>query len=95
MEERPVNRSKFEAWLSGLLAGRAADMFRSKGVLLFEDAPEHSFTLQGVHEDYTLSMGRPWADRERISRIVFIGRDLDEAKMTADFRASVFGAVGA
>ena len=87
VEERPVNPYKLNLWLSDLLRDRGADIFRMKGVLhLAENA--HRFVFQGVHMLFDGQADRPWrADEPRVSQMIFIGRDLDRAELTAGFRA--------
>ena len=49
---------------------------RSKGILSFKDDPDR-FVFQGVHMILDGDHQRPWKDDEkRLSRIVFIGRQL-------------------
>lgn len=70
---------KFNAFMSGLLAAKAADIYRSKGVLAFADQGDTKFVFQGVHEQINFGPSeKPWqADEERLSKVVFIGKNLD------------------
>jgi len=62
-------------------------LLRYKGILAFKDEPRR-FVLQGVHMIIDGDLQRPWkADEKRVSRLVFIGRDLDQAALTAGFEA--------
>ena len=48
------------------------------------------YTLQAVHETWELERGRPWGEEEVAeSRLVFIGRNLDEATLRAMLLACV------
>jgi G3E family GTPase len=70
---------KFNAFMSGLLAARAADIYRSKGVLAFADQGDTKFVFQGVHEQINFGpTDKPWEEGvERVSKMVFIGKNLD------------------
>jgi len=74
---------KFNMFMSTLLQAKAADMYRSKGVLSFEGQGNTKFVFQGVHE--TINFGpaaKPWGDdEERVSKIVFIGRKLNRQEL--------------
>ena len=74
------------AWLSELLATKGVDIFRSKGVLAVAGMDEQ-YVFQGVHMLFDGSHGEPWDDQPRVSRMVFIGRDLDRTALTDGLRA--------
>ncbi|RYH20209.1 GTP-binding protein [archaeon] len=69
----------FNAFMTQLLQAKAADMFRTKGVLAFADQGDTKFVFQGVHEQINFGPSeKPWQDYEtRISKMVFIGKNLD------------------
>ena len=86
VEERPVNPFKLNLWLSDLLRDKGADIFRMKGVLHLTDNANR-FVFQGVHMLFDGQADRPWqADERRLSQMVFIGRHLDRATLSAGFR---------
>ncbi|MEH6873464.1 MAG: GTP-binding protein [Candidatus Competibacter sp.] len=86
VEERPVNPFKLNLWLSDLLRDKGADIFRMKGVLHLTDNANR-FVFQGVHMLFDGQADRPWqADERRLNQMVFIGRHLDRATLTAGFR---------
>mmetsp|Transcript_18050 Transcript_18050/g.23438 ORF Transcript_18050/g.23438 Transcript_18050/m.23438 type:complete len:81 (-) Transcript_18050:246-488(-) len=72
-------------FMSTLLQAKAADLYRSKGILSFEGQGTTKFVFQGVHE--TINFGpaaKPWGDdEERVSKIVFIGRNLNREELKA------------
>jgi len=74
---------KFNMFMSTLLQAKAVDIYRSKGVLSFAGQGSTKFVFQGVHE--TINFGpasTPWGDdEERISKIVFIGRNLNREEL--------------
>jgi len=81
----PLDPEKFFPWVQNLVATEGPNILRSKGILAFKDDPER-FVFQGVHMILDGDHQRPWKDDEaRVSRIVFIGRKLDEAALKAGF----------
>src|SRR5919197_1451560 len=58
-------------------------------VLNLRNDPDQ-FVFQGVHLLFEGRPGRPWAEgEERLNRLVFIGRDLDGEKITAEFNQCI------
>jgi G3E family GTPase len=87
VEERPVNIHKLNLWLGELLREQGADIYRMKGVLHLADSINR-FVFQGVHMLFDGQADRPWREDEpRQSQMIFIGRNLDRADLTAGFRA--------
>ena len=87
--DQPLNPDKFFPWVQNLVATEGPNILRTKGILAFKDDPER-FVFQGVHMILDGDHQRPWNEGEkRDSRIVFIGRNLDEGKLRADFEACV------
>jgi G3E family GTPase len=75
------------AWLSGLLATKGTDIFRSKGILSIAGSDER-YVFQGVHMLMEGDFDRKWPEgAERNNRIVFIGRNLDRESLEASFRS--------
>ncbi len=87
--DAPLNPEKFFPWVQNLVATEGPNILRSKGILSFKDDPDR-FVFQGVHMILDGDHQRPWKDDEkRVSRIVFIGRKLDEAKLKDGFLSCV------
>lgn len=85
--ERPVDGAAFVPWVRTLLAEKGIDILRSKGILAFAGEPRR-FVFQGVHMLFDGDLQRRWGDDEpQVSRLVFIGRNLDEAGLRAGFEA--------
>ncbi len=83
----PLDENKFNRWISNVLQTKGQDILRSKGILSF-DGQDDQFVFQGVHMLMDGDYRRPWApDDPRISRIVFIGRNLDVPALKAGFEA--------
>ncbi|MGU3494454.1 CobW family GTP-binding protein [Xanthobacteraceae bacterium A53D] len=87
--EKPLDADKFFPWVQDVVATDGASILRSKGILSFKDDPDR-FVFQGVHMILDGDHQRAWKDDEkRLSRIVFIGRKLDVAKLEKGFMACV------
>ena len=67
-----------------LLRERAADLYRTKGLLSFHGQGDTKFVFQGVHEQINFGPSKtPWAaDEERINKFVFIGKNLNRDELT-------------
>jgi len=74
------------AWLLRYRNERYKDLFRYKGVLAVKQH-EDRLILQGVHQLVECQAGRPWGDEPRSSKLVFIGRNLDQAILQKEFEA--------
>jgi len=70
---------KFNTFMSDLLSTKAADLYRTKGVLSFHGQGDTKFVFQGVHEQINFGPAdKPWLPgEERTSKMVFIGKNLD------------------
>jgi G3E family GTPase len=87
--DKPLDADKFFPWIQDLVAKDGPDILRSKGILSFKNDPDR-FVFQGVHMILDGDHQRPWgADEKRDSRIVFIGRKLDEAKIRKGFESCI------
>jgi len=85
--ERPLDGTKATAWLNQLLAERGPDILRAKGILDVH-GEDRRLVFQAVHMILEGELQRPWrTDEPRSSRMVFIGRNLDEAVLRAGFEA--------
>merc|ERR1719502_2036200 len=90
----PLISHEFNAFMSDLLRSKSRDLYRSKGVLAFVEEGDSKFIFQGVHEQiqYTTA-SEPWApDEPKVSKVVFIGRDLDHDALRAGWARCQSGA---
>jgi G3E family GTPase len=87
VQERPLDRPKFEEWMQRLLRVQGTDLFRTKGILHFLGTDQR-FVFQGVHMLLDGKSDRPWKLEEtRRSQVIFIGRNLDRAELQKGFEA--------
>lgn len=74
----------FNMFMMDLLRERAADLYRTKGVLSFHGQGDTKFVFQGVHEQINFGPSqKPWAEgEERENKFVFIGKNLNRKELT-------------
>jgi len=82
-----VDANKFMPWVNNLAQTEGQNFLRWKGILAFAGEPRR-FVFQGVHMILDGDLQREWKpDEKRRSKIVFIGKELDEAKLRQGFEA--------
>ena len=82
-----VNPDLFMPWINKIVQDMGPDILRSKGILSFPNEPKR-FVFQGVHMILDGDLQRDWKPEEkRESRLVFIGRDLNENELRKGFEA--------
>jgi len=81
-----LDPNKLNAWLGQLLRTQGPDIYRMKGVLSLKGQPER-YVFQGVHMLFDGQPDRPWGAEPRPNALIFIGRRLDRAALTAGFQA--------
>jgi G3E family GTPase len=85
--DRPLNGNKVTAWLNDVLQTQGPDILRAKGILDVA-GEDRRLVFQAVHMILEGDFQRDWgADETRSSKMVFIGRNLDEAALKAGFEA--------
>ena len=84
---RPLDAQKVTQWLNQLLADQGPDILRAKGILDVK-GEDRRLVFQAVHMILEGDLQRAWRDGDdRYSRMVFIGRNLDEAALKTGFEA--------
>ena len=87
VSETPLDLDRFQQWFGQLLQQRGQDILRSKGILDFAGHGDR-YVFQGVHMLMDGSPMGPWPEgRPRVSRVVFIGRDLESMGLKEGFEA--------
>jgi G3E family GTPase len=87
--DKALDPDKFFPWIQNLVAQEGKNILRTKGIIAFKDDPQR-FAVQGVHMMLDGDHQRDWRDsEERVSRIVFIGRELPESMIRKGFEECV------
>jgi G3E family GTPase len=82
-----LSERRFQKWISHVLQTMGTDIFRSKGILHFEDY-EKRIVFQGVHMLFDARPDRAWrAGEERKNQVVFIGRNLNRDLLSEGFKS--------
>lgn len=86
-----MNLQKTELWLSDLLSNSGEQIYRSKGVFHIQGQPRR-VVFQAVQMMYEAKPDRLWNPGEKKqNQLVFIGKDLDEAKIREGFEKCLVG----
>jgi G3E family GTPase len=87
--EKPLDPDKFFPWVQNLVQTEGPNILRCKGILSFKN-DDQRFVFQGVHMILDGDHQRPWEkDEQRLSRIVFIGRNLPEETIRKGFESCI------
>ena len=87
--EQPIDPEKFNAWIGTLLQLEGQDLLRTKGILAYKN-DDRRFAFQAVHMIADGDFIGPWKEGEpRVSRIVFIGRNLNRPRLRRGFESCV------
>jgi G3E family GTPase len=84
---RPLDGRKATQWLNDVLQAQGPDILRAKGILDVK-GEDRRLVFQAVHMILDGEFQRAWKpDETRYSRMVFIGRNLDEAQLRRGLEA--------
>ncbi|WGM37791.1 GTP-binding protein [Caulobacter sp. NIBR1757] len=87
--DKPLDGIRVTNWLNQLLAEKGVDILRAKGIIDIK-GDERRLVFQAVHMILEGDYQREWTAKDnRYSRMVFIGRDLDEAALKAGFEGCI------
>ncbi|MFL5173632.1 MAG: CobW family GTP-binding protein [Microvirga sp.] len=85
--QKPIDANKVTAWLNNVLQTQGPDILRAKGILDIK-GEERRLVFQAVHMILEGDFQGAWRDGDnRYSRLVFIGRNLNEAALKAGFES--------
>ena len=84
-DDRPLDLKKVETWLTEIIRDLGGNIYRSKGILQIKGQAKRVI-FQGVQTMFDAKPDRLWnVGEKRVSQLVFIGKDLDEAKLRRGF----------
>jgi len=81
-----LDEDRFAEWVQGALGSVRARILRVKGILAIGGVEERVI-VQGVGEAIEVTLGPPWGDTARTSRLVILGLELDDASLREGFRS--------
>ena len=81
-----LDPTKLNAWIGEVLRTQGPDIFRMKGILSVR-GEDQRYVFQGVHMLFDGRADRPWGTEKRHNALIFIGRNLDRARLTEGFKA--------
>ena len=84
-EHGELDGKKLNDWISELLRVQGGDIYRMKGVLAVRGSTKR-LVFQGVHMLFDAKFDREWGGQPRQNTLVFIGKNLDRAKLTEQFK---------
>ena len=82
---QPLDAEQLEAWLQDLLSRHGTDILRTKGIVSVH-GEDRKLALQAVNMMLEGDFVGQWGAGSRISRLVFIGRNLDRDYLNTGFR---------
>ncbi|KAL3917499.1 MAG: hypothetical protein SGPRY_006381 [Prymnesium sp.] len=77
-----------QRWIDELIHEQGQDLFRMKGVLSIAHAT-HKFVYHSVHMTFDGSFTEPWGDEPRESKMVFIGKNLQDSALAERFNGCI------
>ena len=87
--EKPLDANRVTAWLNNVLQMQGPDILRAKGIIDVA-GEDRRLVFQAVHMILEGDFQGPWRNGDkRYSRLVFIGRNLDETALRAGFESTV------
>ena len=85
--DRPLDPEKFNLWIGHILQTQGQNLLRTKGILAYRNE-DRRFAFQAVHMIADGDFVAPWkAGEPRVSRLVFIGRELNRPMLRRGFES--------
>lgn len=84
--EGDLNMERTNAWIAKLLQEKGVDIYRMKGVLSMAGCDD-KYVYQGIHMLFTGETTGPWGEEKRVSKLIFIGKNLDREALTKGFES--------
>jgi len=86
ISENSFDAQKLEDWLQDILSRWGSNILRTKGILSI-DGKEEKLVIQAVNMMLEGDFKGGWKSQSRVSKLVFIGRNLDSGTLKAGFRS--------
>jgi hypothetical protein len=89
VQKGDIDLTAAKNWINSLIRTQGADIYRMKGVLSISNSTK-KFVYQGVHMIFNGDFEEVWGpDEERESKLVFIGKNLDEDALRSGFEKCI------
>lgn len=89
IDKTPCDLERLKAFIRNLLDQKGDKILRTKGSFCIQGS-DHPLIVQGVERSVEFTTAtRPWGDRQRLSRLVFIGRQLNQGDLSTQYFAMV------
>lgn len=86
LNDAPLSPNRFFPWIQSVSQHFGPGILRMKGIIAFE-GDDDRYVMQGIHMLLEGDHQRPWkTDEKRLTRLVFIGRDLPRDTIEDGFR---------
>ena len=82
----PLDPFRFDIWIRMTLNRKNSELYRVKGILQFKNL-DQKIVFQAVNNQFSSEEGGKWEDKERVTKIVFIGKKLDREYFLAGLQA--------
>lgn len=86
--DKPLDEQKLSTWINLIIGEYGEDLMRYKGIISIHNF-DYQVVLQGVNMAFKTEMGRKWSSDIRETKIVMIGRHLQDKKITTLFNEIV------
>jgi G3E family GTPase len=80
-----IDKARFNTWFGQLIQNNGDRLYRCKGILSIAGETNKTI-LQTVHRVVEVTSSSAWKEGERLSKIVFIGKDLKRDELLAGFK---------
>ncbi|XP_068650384.1 uncharacterized protein [Aristolochia californica] len=86
VSEGKLDLGEVNDWLERVVDEKGENLYRLKGILHIEGSEER-YVFQGVQSMLDITPGKQWGpEEEKINKLVFIGRNLDETALRKGFK---------
>ena len=79
-----LDPAMFIYYIDTIIKDYGVDLYRYKGVIAI-NGEDKKIVLQGVHMLFNMTPSKDWNNEEKISKIIFIGKNLDRDILTQGF----------
>lgn len=83
-----VDPNRLKIWLQMLYLTEGMNVFRGKGILNVKDSSER-YIFQSVYMMFEGRFDKPWANKTPENKLVFIGQDLDAARLEKGLKNAI------